>query len=169
MNRMIETERLLLRPLTVNDAVDVFEWVGDPIVNRYMPYILYRDLEQVENWLRTVNEEDNEFALCLKEAKKVIGSGSIVFDPETNAYRLGYNINRSFWQKGYATEAAKAMIQWAYDNLNARDFTAKHATDNIASGKVLIKCGFVFDRYGQYSRFDESETFDACYYIMHLE
>lgn len=60
-------------------------------------------------------------------------------------------------------------VMWAYDNLNARDFTAKHATDNIASGKVLIKCGFVFDRYGQYSKFDESETFDACYYIMHLE
>ena len=37
MDRLIETERLLLRPLTVDDAADVFEWVGDPVVNRYMP------------------------------------------------------------------------------------------------------------------------------------
>lgn len=169
MDRLIETERLLLRPLTVNDAADVFEWVSDPIVNRYMPYSLYQNLEQVEDWLRTINEEDNEFAFCLKESGKVIGSGSIVIDSEANAYRVGYNISRSYWQKGYATEAAKAMIQWAYDNLNARGFIAKHATDNTASGKVLLKCGFVFDCYGQYSKFDGSETFDASYYKMHLE
>ena len=168
MDRFVETERLLLRPLTVDDAADVFEWVGDPVVNRYMPYSLYQDIGQVEKWLLSVKEENNEFAFCLKETQKVIGSGSIVFEPETNAYRLGYNINRSFWQKGYATEAAKAMIQWAYDYLNARDFIAKHASDNIASGNVLRKCGFVFDHYGKYSKFDGSETFQATYCKMHL-
>jgi len=44
--RRIETERLILRPLTTEDADDVFEWVGDPIVNRFMPYNLYANVEQ---------------------------------------------------------------------------------------------------------------------------
>ena len=122
MSRMIETERLILRPLTVDDDADVFEWVSDPIVNRYMPYSLYQNLEQVKNRIQSI-----------------------------------------------ATEAAKALIQWVYSNLNAREFVAKHANANTTSGKVIQKCGFVFDRYAQYSKFDGSETFDAFYYKMHLE
>ena len=169
MDRLIETGRLLLRPLTVDDAVDVFEWVGDPVVNRYMPYPLYQDIEEVKNWIRSIHEESNIFAFCLKDMGKVIGSGSISYKSEINAYELGYNLNKAFWKKGYATEAAKALIQWAYDNLNAREFAAKHANANTASGCVIRKCGFAFAHYGQYSKYDGSETFDSSCYRMHLE
>ena len=147
----------------------MFEWVGDPVVNRYMPYSLYRDISQVEEWLQSVEAEDNIFAFYLKDEQKVIGSGGVGYDSDKKAYRIGYNINRAFWGKGYATEAAGAMIRWAYENLQARDFCAKHANANTASGKVLRKCGFVFERYGQYSRFDGSETFDASFYTLHLQ
>lgn len=169
MNRKIETERLILRPLTVDDAKDVFEWVGDPIVNRFMPYPVYKSIDQVEKWISSLVDEKNEFGFCLKDNGKVIGSGSIKFDPESNSYELGYNINRAFWGNGYATEASKALIQWAYQKLGARDFCAAHATANTASGNVIKKCGFIFDKYGQYSRYDGSETFDATFYIMHLD
>ena len=169
MNRRIETERLILRPLTVNDVEDVFEWVGDPIVNRYMPYSLYENLEQVRKWITSLEDNKNVFGFCVKESGKVIGSGSIAFDPERNAYELGYNINRAFWGNGYATEASKAMIHWAYRELGAREFCANHATANVASGNVIRKCGFLFEHYGQYSRYDGSETFDATFYVMHLD
>ncbi len=169
MNKRIETDRLIIRPLAIGDAKDVFEWVGDPIVNRYMPYPLYENILQVEKWLASLSDKSNEFAFCLKETGKVIGAGSITFDTERNAYELGYNLNRAFWGKGFATEASKAMIEWAYQELGARDFCANHATANIASGNVIRKCGFQFSHYGEYSRFDGSETFDATFYVMHLE
>lgn len=169
MNRIIETERLFLRPLTITDANDVFEWVGNPIVNRYMPYSLYQNIDQVKEWIQSLVEDHNEFAFYLKTAKKVIGSGSISGDEQGKIYELGYNLNLNYWGNGYATEASKAMIQWSYDYLHARDFVASHANANTASGKVIKKCGFTFDHYGQYSRFDGSETFDASFYIMHLE
>jgi len=165
----METDRLLLRPLTVADAADVFAWVGDPVVNRYMPYPLYESVSQVENWISTLEEESNEFGFVLKDTGKVIGAGSISFNPEENAFELGYNLNRAFWGKGYATEAAKALIVWAYRELGARDFCACHVTANAPSGNVIRKCGFSFDRYGQYSRYDGSETFDASFYVMHLD
>ncbi len=168
MNRQIETQRLILRPLTEQDAQDVFEWVGDPQVNRYMPYSLYQNITQVKEWISSIEEDENLFGFFLKSQGKVIGSGDISYDPKRKDYELGYNTNRSYWGKGYTTEAARAMIRWAYDELGARDFGANHANANAASGRVLAKCGFVFDHYGQYSRFDGSETFEASFYTLHL-
>jgi len=168
MDYRIETERLILRPLQVSDSADVFEWVGDPVVNRYMPYPLYQTEEQAREWIAQIKPEDHEFAFSLKSTGKVIGAGSIGLNEE-RVYEIGYNLNRSYWGKGYATEAAKAMIQWAYQQLGAREFAASHATANAASGNVLRKCGFQFVRYGQYSRFDGSETFDATFLSLHLD
>lgn len=169
MTRIIYTDRLILRPLDEKDAEDVFEWVGDPIVNRYMPYSVYTDIEQVRKWIEQAKNKDYEFGFELKKTGKVIGAGSVKFDTGSGAYELGYNLNRAFWRQGYATEAAKAMIQWAYDTIGAREFMAIHATENTASGNVIRKCGFQFEKYGQYARFDGSEIFDASCYRMHLE
>lgn len=167
--RRIVTERLILRPLTAEDADDVFEWVSDPIVNRFMPYALYDSVEQVKEWIAGIEEDHNHFGFELAATGKVIGSGDVGFDSENDAYGLGYNLNRAFWGQGFTTEAAKAMIQWAYETVGARDFLACHAVENPASGRVIQKCGFRFERYGQYSRFDGSETFDAAFYSLHLD
>lgn len=169
MNKVIKTDRLLLRPLVKSDADDVFEWVGDPIVNRYMTYPLYHDVNQVVKWIESLEDDKNEFAFCLQDTGEVVGAGSVSFNPEKNAYELGYNLKRAYWGNGYATEASKAMIQWAYTYLNVRDFVACHANANAASGKVILKCGFQFDHYGQYSRLDGSEIFDASFYVLHLD
>ena len=167
--RRIETERLLLRPLTLADAEDVFKWVGDPVVNRYMPYPLYENVDQVKQWIAGIKDEDLEFGFELKATGRVIGAGSVGYDEERAAYELGYNLNRAYWGKGFATEASRAMLKWAYDALGARDFVANHAVANAASGNVIRKCGFQFERYGQYGRFDGSEVFDAAFYRLHLD
>lgn len=168
MEKRIETERLILRPLTENDANDVFEWAGDPIVNKYMPYPVHKSPVTVREWISSIKPENNEFGFVLKETGKVIGSGNIRPESETQ-YTVGYNINRAYWGKGYATEAASAMIRWAHDTLGIQEFTAQHATANTASGNVLRKCGFQFDRFGQYSRYDGSEIFDATFLKMHID
>ena len=59
-NYIIETERLILRPLKIDDAKDVFEWTGDPIVNMYMPYPLHENIHQTEEWISTLGDK-NEF------------------------------------------------------------------------------------------------------------
>ncbi len=119
--KQIETERLILRPLTQSDANAVFEWAGDPLVNRYMPYPLHKSPADAEEWIRSLGEK-NEFCFCLKNSGKIIGSGSVIRDTKRAPYELGYNLNRAYWGMGYATEAAKALVSWAYESLGARDF-----------------------------------------------
>lgn len=165
---IIETDRLLLRPIRTSDADDVFEWTGDAVVNRYMPYPLYTNADDVKKWIASLRDDHIEFVFVLKSENKVIGAGSVHDTGGDGVYELGYNLNRKYWNKGYATEAAKAMLKWAHDELDIHEFKACHATANAASGKVLKKCGFEFTEFGQYSRFDGSETFDASFYKLYI-
>ena len=76
---ILETERLILRPLTVADAEAEFVWLSDPEVNRFMPYNLYTSVEQAREWLRTVEQCQNEyhFGFVRKEDGVLVGAGSI--------------------------------------------------------------------------------------------
>ncbi len=167
--KRIETERLILRPMTVEDAEQVFVWCSDPEVNRFMPYPLYTDVEKVREWISSIKEDSNEFGFELKETGILIGSGSISPLKVEGAYELGYNLRSDCWGKGYGTEAAKAMIKWAHDELDAHEFTATHANANTASGNVIRKCGFAFDHFTTYEKPDGSEVFKASAYIMHID
>lgn len=135
----LETERLILRQLTIADAPAVFEWVSDPIVTKFMPYNTYTRIEDVEEWLRSVEAETENynFAFVRKTDGKVIGSGDIGPNEDESAWEFGYNIRRDCWNNGYATEAARAMIAFARDKMNAPAFAANHAAENPASGRVM--------------------------------
>ena len=172
----LETKRLLLRPLTVADAPAVFVWNSDPEVNRYMSYPLYTDVEQTRAWLREVEradwDNDVDFGFVRKEDGLLIGSGG-VYRKRGAWWRrpwwvLGYNLRRDCWGRGYATEAVRAMIDFARRERGARVFVADHAVDNPASGRVMEKCGMVFDHFGRFSKLDGSRTFASKSYRLEL-
>ena len=58
---VIETERLILRPMTEADGEAVFQWTGDPVVNRYMPYPVHKNVEETKSWLRSLQGKEEEF------------------------------------------------------------------------------------------------------------
>ncbi|MDP4091233.1 MAG: GNAT family N-acetyltransferase [Bacillota bacterium] len=99
----------------------------------------------------------------------MIGSGDIGYNREKGAWDFGYNIRYDYWNQGLATEAAKCMMKFAYDNFGARDFSATYAVDNPASGKVLEKCGLKFYKFGEYSKFDGSRIYNAIFCSAHLD
>lgn len=169
---VIETERLILRPLTTADAEAEFVWLSDPVVNQYMPYNLYTDIADVVKWLEFAATTDAElhFGFVRKEDGLLIGAGSIgPKDNEEGAWEFGYNLRRDAWNQGYATEATKALINLARKEYGIRTFVANHAAANPASGRVMEKCGLHFDHDGEYSRFDGSETFPAKFWKMVVE
>lgn len=170
-NIVIETERLLLRPLTVSDAKAVFEWVSDERVSKYMVYNTYESAEQVAEWLKQVEADTEEyhFGFVRKTDGKLIGSGSIGPDAKGNGFwGFGYNFRYDCWGNGYATEAAKAMIKYAHDNFRVRKFASSHVEPNKASGRVMGKCGLHFVGYGEFQKLDGSCRMRSMEYEMEL-
>ena len=157
-NITIKTERLLLRPLTVSDANDVFEWVSDERVARYMVYTTYTEIEQVRKWLTFISQEASTYHFGFERVSdgKLIGSGDIGPDQESDRWEFGYNLRYDCWGMGYATEAAEAMIHYAHENFGAKKFASSHCEPNLASGNVMKKCGLRFVGYGEFRKLDGS-------------
>lgn len=166
----IGTERLLLRPMTPADAPACFLWCADPEVNRFMTYPLYADVAEVREWLIRM-EADACVFLCGIERRAdgvLIGSISLSMKPGVTGLNLGYNLRRDCWGQGYATEAARALLA-AGHAMGYHDYSACHAIANVASGKVLARCGFTYECDGAYWKHDGSEIFPARFCTLHID
>ncbi|MDE5936696.1 MAG: GNAT family N-acetyltransferase, partial [Ruminococcus sp.] len=110
----IETDRLILRPLIVDDAGAVFEWTGDERVAEYMIYPCHKNIEVTRKWLNLLESLENEYTwgFVRKSDGKLIGSGGIRFRTDENVWSFGYNFRYDCWGYGYATESAKCMIKY---------------------------------------------------------
>jgi ribosomal-protein-alanine N-acetyltransferase len=168
---ILETERLILRPLTVNDAEATFAWLGDDQATQFMPFNTYQCVNEIKEKLTSLKDDSLHFnwGLVLRENNLLIGHGNIYFKDEVKAWSFGYILRFDCWNKGYATEATKAMIQFAHDHCGARKFVARHSSDNPSSGRVMEKCGLQFDHFGEYGNNDTSKIFHAQYYTMQLD
>lgn len=169
---ILETDRLILRKITIEDANDVFAWVGDPRVTKYMIYCTYDNVDQVKTWIKSLykeNSQNYEYLIVEKETGKTIGAVGISKNNAENAWSFGYNLRYDSWGKGFATEATKRLIKFAIEDLNVKDFESSHAVENKASGNVIRKCGLVFDHYATYSKQDGSSSFKSAVYYLHLK
>ena len=167
----LETERLILRAHTMNDAEACFAWQSDPEVTKFLSRSTSTDISETKEWLKKLENHDGfMWGMVLKENGALIGTCAIGESSYMAGYwNFAYYIRRDEWNKGYATEAAKAMISFANEKLGIKRFCAVHAVDNPASGKVIEKCGLQFHHYGEYSKLDGSATFKAKYYVLEIE
>ena len=148
----LQTERLLLRPFTYEDAEDVFTcWESDPDVARYMFWTSHNDIEKTKEWLTfeigQIEKDDwYRFAIVQKDTDELIGTGLIYFEEEVNGWEIGYNLGKKYWGKGYTTEAMSRIISFANEELGITEIVGRYAKENPASGKVMDKLGFQFEK-----------------------
>ena len=148
----LETDRLLLRPFTYEDAEDVFTcWESDPDVAKYMFWTSHNDIEKTKEWISfeigQIEKDDwYRFALVLKETNVLIGTGLIYFEEEVDSWEIGYNLGKKYWGKGYTTEAMKQIISFAQEELGITEIVGRYAKENPESGKVMEKLGFQFEK-----------------------
>ena len=145
----LETKRLVLRPLRREDAPTIFNrWTSDEAVARYMTWDLHLSIEDTEAWLKWEESALDDpsvysFGISLRDTKELIGSGGLVYDKDEDSFRLGYCLMKEEWGKGFATEAAQAIVAFAINELQVKELNSCHDIENLASGRVLQKVGFI--------------------------
>lgn len=160
----LETERLILRPVSPEDYREVFRWCGDPKVNKYMIYPLYHNAEAVRDWLEsrcTDSPDEFDYGFVLKETGELIGEGGMYYHSEEDLWHIGYNLRSDLWGRGLTTEAMGAIIDYVRDVRQVRAIEAYLAVDNPASGAVMRKLGLRCVGDTQYTKQDGSESFPA--------
>jgi ribosomal-protein-alanine N-acetyltransferase len=144
---VLETERLVIRPITLTDAEDVFAYASDPEVTKYMTFLTHASLADSIKWLMTVPKEFDRrermtFAMTLKSDGTFIGSsGFHDISSEHHRLMMGYVLNRKYWDKGYMTEAVREMIRFAFEEMSMHRVAANCDLENVRSARVMERCG----------------------------
>jgi len=143
----LETERLVLRKLEMRDAQDIFNYSQDPLVAKHVLWDPHTSVGESRGYIRYMLRkyragDPSSWGIEEKASGKIIGTiGYMWYQRENNSVEVGYSLARSHWNKGYMTEALRAVIDYSFRNLHLHRVEAQHETDNAASGKVMEKCG----------------------------
>jgi [ribosomal protein S5]-alanine N-acetyltransferase len=149
MNVILETERLLLRTFTPEDAPLIYNLNLDPEVIRYTLDPI-KDIKHAREVLEKIIlpqyalYNHGRWAVITKKDKEFIGWSGLKARPELNEIDLGYRFIKSAWGKGYATESAYACIKYGFEKLNLPRIIGRALPGNLASMRVLEKCGMKY-------------------------
>ncbi|MBU9719879.1 MULTISPECIES: GNAT family N-acetyltransferase [Bacillaceae] len=158
MKKIIETERLYLRELIMEDIQDLSKVLSDPESMQY--YAEPFNQEKVEQWIQwSINNYKKYthglWAVILKDGEKFIGDCGITMQEIENEVvpEIGYHIIKDYWNKGYATEAAIACKDYAFNVLKYPKIFSYTTLENISSQKVAEKIGMqtykIFKKNGE--------------------
>lgn len=146
LNIEIKTDRLVLRPLSINDLDTVHTYASDPENTRFMMRLPNDTKEETAQFLSNVTEEWKkaspdfyEFAITLDG--KQIGAISCALNEQKDEGELGWIINKRYWKMGYAAEAAFAIKDFAINTLKIRMLTANCDSRNADSYRLMEKIG----------------------------
>ena len=149
---VLETERLILRRLSTDDAEFVLELLNEPSFLRYIGDRGVRNLEDAAQYILNrlvVSYERNGFGLYLVELKESgipIGISGLVKRDTLPDADIGFAFLPAYWSKGYAFESAAAVMSYAKEKLGLNRILAITSPDNEASAKLLGKIGLRFER-----------------------
>jgi [ribosomal protein S5]-alanine N-acetyltransferase len=146
---IIETERLVLRPPRMDDAGAVFNsYATDEDVARYVTWRPHTSIAETEEFLRrtlasTENGTSLTWAITLRGDDTL--RGMIAVRPHVYKADAGYVLARPFWGRGYATEALRAVVDYAFKNPRMYRVWAVCDVENVASARVMEKAGMSFE------------------------
>lgn len=169
--KTIETERLILRRFEYSDTADVHKnWASLPEVQTEYGEPVYETPDDVRELLKKYIEMYEKpfyfrWAVILKETGSCIGQTAyFLVDAHNHFAEIEYCIGTEFQNRGYATEAAKAVIDYGFSEIGLHKVQICRRSDNVRSARVIEKCGFRFDGALRDFFFFKGKYVDRLYY-----
>lgn len=169
---VLETERLILRPMRMSDARDLYSYAQDREVSRHVLWDAHRSIGQSRDFLRAAirqyrRGQPASFAITLRDSGRMIGTiGFMWINPDHKSGEVGYSLARDYWNRGIMTEALRAVIAFGFDTLNLHRIEAQHETDNPASGRVMAHVGMRYEGTLRGRLINKGRYVDVCLYAI---
>lgn len=145
---MIETKRLILRKIEMNDARRMFDYIFSD--HHVMDNLIKGPHKSISETIDRLTEITNQYrsekfcywGIEMKESGELIGTIDLYnIDDGTENCEVGYNIGFNWWNQGYGSEAFHAIVEFAFRFMNIHKISATHNIDNPASGRIMLKVG----------------------------
>jgi len=169
---IIETEKLLLREISLNDAVDIFEIYSNEEAMKYFGKNTYKELKEAEliaeRCIKAFKDKEGiRWGITFKNSDELIGTAGIWrIVKEHLRGEIGYDLKISQWNKGIMTEALKAIAEFGFSKMNLHTLEANIDPENIASRKLLYKIGFIKEGYFCESYLQDGKFLDSEIYSL---
>lgn len=141
-NRQIETKRLILRPVVLEDAEDMFAYASDEETTKFV-FEQHRNLMEskisIANYF--MKEPLGKYAIEYKENHQMIGTVDLRVNTNAGLGELGYTLSKNYWGKGLMPEACEVLLQLGFEKLQLVRIEAIHDLRNSKSGRVMEKIG----------------------------
>lgn len=166
------TQRLKIRPIQMEDKVDLFEYRSDPETFKHLS-VVPEKLEDIENFIKNSSIDINipgtwfQFVIILKGKNKLIGDVGVHFldtDSTNQQVEIGYTLNRNFRGQGFAYETLTEIIDYLFISLHKHRIIASIDPSNFASIKLIEKLGFRKEAHFRKSLFFHGEWVDDLVY-----
>lgn len=145
-NEKLETEFLVLRKPTKNDALDILEYGSDEETVKYLDWIGVKTADEALKGIIDFHwSNPGIWVIELKQNRKCIGTIDLRLNPKHEKSEFGFVLNRKYWNNGYMTEALTALLKLCFEELNLNRVEAFHYVGNEGSGRVMQKCGMKFE------------------------
>ncbi len=153
MTFILETKRLLLRRLVMDDLNDLFRLYSDPEIRKYFPegVLNYEDTKDELEWFLNGHPKHPELGLWAtihKESGNFIGRcGLLTWTIEgQDEVEIAYLLDKAYWKQGLGTEAAQAILQYGFEKLNLSRLICMIDPENVASQRVAERIGMTFEK-----------------------
>lgn len=168
----LETNRLILRPISIDDKYKIFEYRSDAETNKYQGSIP-KTIEDVEAFISNISKQINtpeswfQFVIIEKSTNNLIGDlGIHFFDKDNLQVEIGCTLNKIFHNKGYATEALRRVIEYLFHDLHKHRIIASIDPDNLSSIRLVERIGFRKEAHFVESLFFNGKWVDDLIYAL---
>ena len=148
--KILQTDRLTLRPFKKEDYKEVYENYGfDKEVHKYISWIPYDSLEKSREFVNfnvlQYSENPKHYSWAIVYEDRIVGSIAIFNVEDNDSGELGYSLGSKWWKKGIITEAVNAVLIYAFNDVGFHRIYASCHEENIGSKRVMQKAGMTYE------------------------